>query len=100
MSRKNVHRFVIAYDITDDRLRDKIAKLLQEYGERIQYSVFLADLNPSQRAVLTSELRRLIAPADAIAICDLGPSTPAHPHPGIQTLGRTRPITTDGTLIL
>ena len=33
-------RFIICYDITDDSLRAKIVKILEDYGERIQYSVF------------------------------------------------------------
>lgn len=31
---------VVAYDITDDKCRNKIAKILQQYGVRINYSVF------------------------------------------------------------
>ena len=32
--------YVVSYDITSDRLRNKIAKTLEGYGTRIQYSVF------------------------------------------------------------
>lgn len=31
---------MICYDIVDDRLREKVRKLLSEYGERVQFSVF------------------------------------------------------------
>lgn len=31
---------VVAYDITDDRCRNKVAKILQQYGVRINFSVF------------------------------------------------------------
>ncbi len=33
-------RFVVCYDIADDRRRRKIAELLDAYGDRIQESVF------------------------------------------------------------
>lgn len=32
--------YVISYDISSDRLRTKVAKLLEGYGVRVQYSVF------------------------------------------------------------
>ena len=31
---------VISYDIIDDTRRNKVAKVLLDYGERVQYSVF------------------------------------------------------------
>ena len=32
--------YVVSYDIASDRLRNKIAKTLEGYGNRMQYSVF------------------------------------------------------------
>ncbi len=37
--------YVISYDIPDDRRRAKLAKLLLDFGERVQYSVFEAVLD-------------------------------------------------------
>ena len=37
-------RYVISYDIESDRTRRKLAKLLEGYGVRIQYSVFECNL--------------------------------------------------------
>ena len=37
--------YVVSYDIASDRLRNKIAKILEGYGVRIQYSVFECRLN-------------------------------------------------------
>ncbi len=31
---------IVSYDITDDKLRAKFAKLLLEHGRRLQYSVY------------------------------------------------------------
>ena len=33
-------RYVISYDIPDDRRRVKLAKILLDFGDRVQYSVF------------------------------------------------------------
>ena len=40
--------YSICYDISDDRRRTKISKILKDYGERVQYSVFEANLEPDQ----------------------------------------------------
>lgn len=48
--------YVIAYDISDDRRRARIAALLQTYGDRIQRSVFVAAIDND----LLSEVRQRI----------------------------------------
>lgn len=47
---------VISYDIIDDCRRNKVAKVLLDYGERVQYSVFevsVADKLPEIKERLT-----------------------------------------------
>lgn len=49
------------YDITDDKRRTDLSKLLQNYGlHRIQYSGFLGDLNPNDREILSNEAGRFV----------------------------------------
>ena len=54
-------KFVIAYDISDNRRRERVARVLLRYGSRIQQSVFLAWLESEElrtiRRELGSELR-------------------------------------------
>jgi CRISPR-associated protein Cas2 len=38
-------RFLVCYDIPDDAVRDKVAKWLDGFGDRIQDSVFEAELD-------------------------------------------------------
>ena len=38
-------RYVIAYDIEDDAVRSRVAKVLEGYGQRVQQSVFECDLD-------------------------------------------------------
>ncbi|MBU1615858.1 CRISPR-associated endonuclease Cas2 [bacterium] len=40
--------YLVSYDIPDDKRRQKIAKILLDFGDRVQYSVF--------EAILTGEL--------------------------------------------
>lgn len=39
---------VITYDIPDDRRRTRLAKALEDFGDRVQYSVFEALLQPPE----------------------------------------------------
>ena len=57
-------RYVIAYDIPSDRRRNRIARTLEGYGERVQYSVFECPLNWKQFAELWKELKKLARPAE------------------------------------
>jgi CRISPR-associated protein Cas2 len=49
---------VISYDIPHDGRRGKLAKLLENYGQRVQYSVFECILTPRQ----LRELRKRMLP--------------------------------------
>lgn len=48
--------YVVSYDITCDRTRRKIAKLLEGYGIRIQYSVFECQLTEKRFKKLYREI--------------------------------------------
>lgn len=53
---------VISYDISDDRRRTKVANTLEDYGTRVQYSVFEVNLKPGQFRQLREELKKLADP--------------------------------------
>ncbi len=60
---------IIAYDIPSDRRRRRIARIADDFGCRIQYSVFYAWLTRSQRDMLIACLESAIDPdEDAILI--------------------------------
>ncbi len=40
MKEKEKSFIIVCYDITDDKRRNKVANILEDYGERVQYSVF------------------------------------------------------------
>jgi CRISPR-associated protein Cas2 len=95
-----VHRFLIAYDIVDDKRRIRISTMLESFGDRIQYSVFIVDAKPAKLSRLSDKLHTLMSgDADSALICDLGPSEATGPA-RIRYLGRRRPITSDAPLIL
>jgi CRISPR-associated protein Cas2 len=51
---------LVCYDISDDRARARVAANLQQWGDRIQRSVFCCLLTPDDLAVLKSRLADII----------------------------------------
>lgn len=51
---------LVAYDVTDDRLRRRLARLLGGYGERVQQSAFECRLRPRERRELVRRLQALL----------------------------------------
>ena len=47
---------IVAYDIKDDKKRGQVSKLLESFGERVQYSVFECILNKKSLATLRQML--------------------------------------------
>ncbi len=70
-------RYIVIYDIPDDRIRTKIADICLDYGlDRIQYSAFLGRLTRGQQKEMVKKLRRqlgrregkiMVVPVDANA---------------------------------
>ncbi len=55
---------VIAYDIPDDKRRTKVAKILEGYGERMQYSLFECKITKVQYLRLRAQLEEVIEPEE------------------------------------
>lgn len=53
-------KIVISYDISNDKRRRLMAKLLEGHGYRVQYSVFECDLTTKQLRALQKKLRPLV----------------------------------------
>jgi CRISPR-associated protein Cas2 len=52
--------WIVSYDIPNDRRRAKVAKILEGYGRRAQYSVFECEITDDQRDRLEHALQRTI----------------------------------------
>ncbi len=52
--------YVISYDIERDKTRNKIAKTLEGYGKRVQYSVFECNISQDRYNILYAKLARLM----------------------------------------
>lgn len=59
--------YMVSYDISDDHRRHRIHKILEGYGERVQYSVFELNLSDSQYIAMMKEaLAGIDAKTDSI----------------------------------
>jgi len=58
---------VVAYDISDDKRRNKIAKILEEYGERKNFSVFECLLTHAQLGKMKQKIQaKMKDPTDTV----------------------------------
>lgn len=55
-------RYLVAYDISDDRRLQRVAKVCEDYGIRVQKSVFECDLEPEQFEEMWSRMLQEIDP--------------------------------------
>lgn len=70
MSRR---RYLVTYDIADPRRWRDVYDIVRCHGDRLQYSVYLCDLDRIEKIGLMSALRGVIDHGrDRIAIIDLG----------------------------
>ncbi len=66
-------RYLVAYDIRDPGRLRRICKLMEAHGERLQYSVFICDLNKTELIRLRAESEhRMNLAVDSVVIVDLG----------------------------
>ena len=49
-------KYVVTYDIANDKRRTKLSDLLGKYGSRVNYSVFEIELSESKREQLLHEI--------------------------------------------
>ncbi|HQU32622.1 MAG: CRISPR-associated endonuclease Cas2 [Planctomycetia bacterium] len=53
--------YIVSYDIPDTTRRTKLAKALEDFGDRVQYSVFECILDDDLLAKMMSRINKIIA---------------------------------------
>lgn len=93
---------LVSYDVADvdrggaRRLR-RVAKACQDYGQRVQYSVFECIVDPAQWAVLRDRLIREIDPTvDSLRFYFLG----ANWRRRVEHIGAKKALDQEGPLIV
>lgn len=64
-------RLVVTYDISDNKIRNRIYRILEKYGAWKQYSVFELDITAVQRVELEDEIKSEIESTDKVRIYSL-----------------------------
>jgi CRISPR-associated protein Cas2 len=84
----NRSHVLVAYDIANDARRAEVFATCKDFGEHVQFSVFLCELDTRERVLLREELRQLIRQGDdQIMLVDLGPAT-HHVLDQLEVLGQ------------
>jgi len=66
--------YLVAYDISDDRRRETVFRILRGFGDHLQFSVFRCELSDVENVRLRSRLQDAIRPTeDQVLFADLGP---------------------------
>jgi len=66
-------QYLISYDISDDKRRNRVFETLKDYAERVQFSVFFAALSKIELVELRAKLTEAINNRDdQIIVLDLG----------------------------
>jgi CRISPR-associated protein Cas2 len=88
------YRYLVAYDISDPVRLTKVRKRVKGYGDAMQYSVFVCDLDAREKARLTDDLLRVIKPGvDRVAIIEIGL---AGDRDSFEFLGPPPPLPVEG----
>ena len=60
-----MQRYVVAYDIANDKSRRKVGEALEAFGKRVNYSVFEIQVKTkAQKNALEKELLKLLKPKE------------------------------------
>jgi len=68
-------RYLITYDVADDKRRNSVFKTLMGHGDHVQFSVFLCELNGVELAKLKGALNETLNHRqDQAIMIDMGPA--------------------------
>ncbi len=81
-------RYVVTYDICAAKRLRKVFKVMEAFGEHMQYSVFCCDLTRTERVRCESALRGVInRDEDQVLFINLGPAS-GRARLAVTSLGR------------
>ncbi len=69
----NYLKWLIIYDIRDNRRLTKVAKIMESYGVRVQKSVFEAEGTVTSISRAKSEVKRVLKEEDSFIVIQLCP---------------------------
>jgi CRISPR-associated protein Cas2 len=92
-------RYLLAYDIREPRRLRRVHRVAKDFGEPLQYSLFVCDLTRVELSRLKgSLLEEMKTTEDSVSIFDLGPPS-SRGVQCIEIIGRRRDLPTDDPAI-
>jgi CRISPR-associated protein Cas2 len=92
--------YMVSYDICDATRLRKVHALLRGYGDAVQYSVFLCELNKRERVELQDKLeQRIHHREDQVLFIDVGPVA-GRGTVAVSSIGRAAPRSERGPVVL
>ncbi len=58
--------FVVAFDVSNNKIRRRINKILASWGDRVQKSVYEIKILPNEVSKVTEKLKALLEPGDSL----------------------------------
>lgn len=90
-------RYLIAYDIADPKRLRRVIKVMESYGQRLQYSVFLCDLSGVELMSWRTDILAVVKlTEDSVVHLDLGQIETCTP---VKVIGTSRRLPTTGPTI-
>lgn len=81
-------RYIVSYDISDEKRLRRVHRTMKGYGDPLQYSVFRCDLSASERVLMIEALSKIINHReDQVMLVDIGPAD-GRGRWSIETIGR------------
>ena len=69
------NKYLVSYDISDEKRLNRVLNKMKGYGEPIQYSVFICNLSLKEKVMMISALKEVINNReDSIIIIEIGSS--------------------------
>ena len=94
------HRFLVCYDVADPRRLARTYRKMNGFGEPAQYSVFICELSPKERALLETALTEILnLKEDRVLIVDMGPSE-GRGRESFTTMGNARELPRRSAVII
>ncbi len=86
--------FLATYDVSEDRARARIARILSSCGQRVQHSVFELRLEPKELRELRTDIARHLEVDDRFAFYPIDER-----HPGQQVSWQRDPVSWEGVVV-
>lgn len=66
-------RYLVTYDVADDKRRDRVFRVLGDNGEHLQFSVFMCELNERELVAMKAAVNEVLHEReDQVLLVDLG----------------------------